>query len=93
MRDIDQQFRLGERFDAKLSRDGGDDFGGLGGECGGVYKDSGAEFLVVEGVDEGFHEGDGDGGVCGEFDVEGGELDFRGGGCAGKETECLASVY
>jgi hypothetical protein len=48
----------------------------LGGECGGVDENSCAEFLVVEGVDELFHECYGDGGVGGEFYVERGELDF-----------------
>jgi hypothetical protein len=73
---VDQQLRLGERFDAKLTCDGGHDFAGLGGEGGGVNEDSSAEFLVVEGVDELFHEGYGDGGIGGEFYVERGELDF-----------------
>ena len=73
---VDQQLRLGERFDAELTCDGGHDFAGLGGEGGGVDEDSSAEFLVVEGVDELFHEGYGDGGFSGEFYVERRELDF-----------------
>jgi len=92
MCNVDQQLWLGERFDTELACDGGHDFAGLRGEGGGVNEDSGAEFLVVKGVDELFHEGDGDGGVGGEFYVERGELYFWGGRGTGEETESLTSM-
>ena len=57
-----------------------------------VNEDAGAEFLVVEGVDELFHDGYADGIFDGEFDVEGGELDFRVGGRASEKAEGLTST-
>jgi len=64
MCDIDEKFGFREGFDTKLAGDGLDDFRGLRGQRGRVYDDSCAEFLVVEGVDKVFHEGDADGGFC-----------------------------
>ena len=57
-----------------------------------VNENAGAEFLVVKGVDELLHDGYADGILDGEFDVEGGELDFRVGRRASEEAEGLTSA-
>ena len=92
VRDIHQQFGLRERLDAELRGDGLDDFARLRGQRGAVDEDPGAEFLVVEGVHELFHQVHGDGGFGGEFDVQRGQLDGRGRWCAGVETQFLSSI-
>jgi hypothetical protein len=91
MCNINQQLTFRKRFNPELSSYRRNNFGRLGGEGGGIYKDSCAEFLVIEGMNELFHEVYADAGFGGEFYVEGGELDFGCGGGTSVESQFLTS--